>query len=533
MKKTLLSLLIVFVLGGVLYFYNLGGWDLWNPDEPRYAQITREMLQGEGWIIPHLNSEVYVNNPPFFFWFIALAAKAIGEINESAARLPSAIFALLTLMLTFMLGKRLFNEKAGLFAALILATNFEFFWLGRRANIDATLTFFTTASILFFYVGFYGQRKRWFFYSLAYCAMALGVLAKLHVAFIVPLLVIGGYFLIQRELTFFKDPSHVPGMILFLVIIGGWLSLTYFSGGEDSLSGLLYHKTTWRLFKKPAHHRPLYYYLLQFPSDFLPWSIFLPSALIYGLSTKGRTREFTFLFFWFSVIFVILSLANAKRHLYLLSVYPAVALMVGYLLEELPHGAEGKGKRLVSVPLYSLIIALFLLAIGFPIVAALIGPRYIERPLGISLVCSLILGGGGFLALLAYLHRRIDLPFYLLVAMMFTFGLFATARVFPEINRYKSARPLSQAIISVMRPTDQLGVYQFEGADFNYYTGINAIRRFEQKEELKNFLRSPQRVLCIMRERHYRILENDPTIQIPVAVRGQVGHKRLVVISNR
>ena len=533
MKRSLLFILILIAFGGILFFFNLGGWDLWNPDEPRYAQVAKEMLQGEGWIIPHLNSEVYPDKPPLFFWLIAFTAKAIGGMNEFAARFPSAFFGLLTLLLLFFLGKRLFNEKVGFLAALILATNVEYLWLARRANIDATLTFFTTAAITLFYVGFSQQKGRWILYLLAYCAMALGVLAKLQVAVIVPLLVVGGYFLMQREWRFFKDPSHIPGIALFVAFIGGWLALAYLSGGEGYLWELLYQKTASRLLATVSHSRPLYYYLANFPGNFVPWIIFLPSAMIYGLSSRGRKKEFIFLFFWFVIIFVSFSLFKAKRELYLLPLYPAAALMVGYLLTELPLGAEGSKKHIVSLPFIVLIIILALTAISLPIVAALKGTYYLEHPWEIGVVSALIGGGGGFLAFLAHRYRRRDLPFYMIIATVFVLSLYGAVRIFPEINRYKSARPLSQTIVSAMRPGDQLGLYQLEAAHLIYYSGYNQMRWLEDKGELKEFLNSPQRVLCIMRERHYKLLEKDPTLSISVIATGQVGHKHLVVISNR
>ena len=235
MKRTLVYLLIVVALGGVLFFCNLGGRDFWNPDEPRYAEVAKEMLLGKGWLVPHLNSEVYIEKPPLFFWAIAGTARLLGAMNEHAGRIPSAVFAVLTLILTFLLGKRLFNEKVGFYAALILATTIMFFWLARRANIDATLTFFTTATIVLFCEGFYRQRGRWIFYALAYCAMALGFLTKAQVAVIVPLLVIGGYFLAKREFVFFKDRSHLFGLGIFMAVIGGWIVLTSLSGGGDYL----------------------------------------------------------------------------------------------------------------------------------------------------------------------------------------------------------------------------------------------------------------------------------------------------------
>jgi 4-amino-4-deoxy-L-arabinose transferase-like glycosyltransferase len=533
MRRSLIFIVVLIAFGGLLFFYNLGGWDLWNPDEPRYAQVAKEMLQGEGWIIPHLNSEVYPDKPPLFFWLIAFTAEALGGMNEWAARFPSALFGLFTLVLLFFLGKRLFNEKVGFWAALILATNVEFLWLARRANIDATLTFFTTATIALFYVGCYQQKGRWFLYLLAYLAMALGVLAKLQVAVIVPLLVAGGYFLVQRRGRFFKDAAHIPGVALFVAFIGGWLALAYLSGGEDYLWRILYQKSASRVFETVSHDRPFYYYLTNFPGNFVPWIIFLPSAMIYGLSAKGRKKEFIFVFFWFAVIFVSFSLFPAKRELYLLPLYPAAALMVGYLLTELPPGAEGSESRLVSLPLVALSITLALTAISLPIVAALKGSYYLEHPWEIGLVSALIAGGGGVLAFLGHYYRRRNLPFYVIVAVVFVLSLYGAFRIFPEINRYKTARPLSQSIVSAMKPGDQLGVFQLEAAHLIYYTGYNQMKWFEEREKLKEFLRSPHRVLCIMRERHYKRFKEDHTLSISVVARGQIGHKHLVVISNR
>jgi hypothetical protein len=84
-----------------------------------------------------------------------------------------------------------------------------------------------------------------------------------------------------------------------------------------------------------------------------------------------------------------------------------------------------------------------------------------------------------------------------------------------------------------MRPPDQLAIYRFEGAEFNYYTGLNPIRKVYDKEELQGFLGSPQRVICILKEEHYAKLEKDIAPQKSIIFRGKVGHRPLVVISNR
>jgi hypothetical protein len=117
--------------------------------------------------------------------------------------------------------------------------------------------------------------------------------------------------------------------------------------------------------------------------------------------------------------------------------------------------------------------------------------------------------------------------------MMFAFSLYGVFRVLPEINRYKSARPLSQVVVKMMGPRDQLGVFGLEGADYNYYTGYNRMIRFEDVEALKTALRSSGRLFCILQEKAYDVLKQDPTLRIYDMARGQVGHRRLVVITNR
>jgi 4-amino-4-deoxy-L-arabinose transferase-like glycosyltransferase len=531
MKKTTLYIIILALFSGVLFFSYLGGWDLWNPDEPRYAQVAREMLQGEGWIIPHLNSAVYYDKPPFLFWLIAGAAKVLGGMSETAARLPSAFFGLLTVILLFFFGKKLFDERTGFFAALVLATCGEFFWLARRADLDITLTFFTTLAILLFFSGF--QQKHWrpLYYLLAYGAMAVGFFTKLYPALIVPFFAVGGYFLWQKKLRFFVDPAHLPGIALFVATIGGWLYLAYLQGGEAYLLGLLFQKTASTFFVTGGHREPLFYYLWNFPANFLPWTLLVPSAIIYALKAKEK-KEIFFLFLWFASVFVFFSLAQAKRELYILPIYPAAALIVGRFWADVGSKKEGD-PRLLSWPLFVMLTILFVIGVAAPFLAPKFGHRYLSHALEIGLATAAIFAGGSLLAFFSYRSNKKARTFFIIVAMMFAFSLYGVFRVFPEINHYKSARPLAQEVVKMMGPDDQLGVYGIEGADYNYYTGYNRMIRFEDVEALKASLRLSGRLFCILQEKAYNTLKQDPTLRIYVTAQGQVGHRRLVVISNR
>jgi len=359
--------------------------------------------------------------------------------------------------------------------------------------------------------------------------MALGFLTKLQPALIVPFFAIGVYFLWRKELKFFADTAHLPGIAAFLVIISGWLYLAYSRGGGDYLFGLLFKKTALTFFQTSGHLRSFHYYFLNFPADFLPWTLFFPSAIVYGLRQEKK-EEAIFLLLWFSLIFLFFSFAKAKRELYILPIYPAAALMVGKFWADLSSKEERP--RLLSWPLFLLLAILLITGVASPFMVMKFGHRYLSKPLEIGLVSAAILVGGSIFAFLGYQSNRKALTFFVVVFMMFTIGLYGTFRIFPEINRYKSARPLSQSIVRIMKPGDQLGVYRLQGADFNYYTGCDRMKRFEQEEALKEFLRSSGRVFCVLRQRHYERLKMDPTLQIYEIKRGRVGHRRLVVISN-
>ena len=79
----------------VIYFVNLGQWDLWNPDEPRYAEVSREMVNGGDWILMHRNGNLYTDKPPLFFWAVAISSFLWQGFTPFSVRFPSALFGTL------------------------------------------------------------------------------------------------------------------------------------------------------------------------------------------------------------------------------------------------------------------------------------------------------------------------------------------------------------------------------------------------------------------------------------------------------
>jgi 4-amino-4-deoxy-L-arabinose transferase-like glycosyltransferase len=535
-----IALLLVFCF--VLYFLNLGQWDLWNPDEPRYAQVAREMVNGGDWILMHFNGKIYGDKPPLFFWMIALSSYLWGGFTSFSARFPSAFFGTLTVLLTFLIGKGLYSSRMGFLSGFVLATSLEFTYLSTRANIDTTLTFFTTASLLCFFQWYLWSKeeksrnkkiKDLSIYGL-YIGMALATLAKGPVGFILPLFVSLIYLIVQRDWKGIRGMRILTGMLLFVAIVLSWYLPAVFSAGKAYLQETLFKHTVDAYVKGWTHVRPIYYYLYNFPVDFLPWVFFLPATIVYGYSREmmEKRREFFFLLIWFAVIFLFFSLSKGKRAIYLLPLYPAASLMVGKLWDDfISNPMDHFRREWISFPLYGL-MGLVLMAGGtIPWVVSMRFHSYMPY----SLPIAFLMVGGSLAMFVLYRFKNQGAIFFLIIGMM-AGGFFYTSRVvFPLVNPYKSARFISHEITERIQPGDKLAVYRgFGTGPYNFYTGIVPILELEGQEDLLHFLGSTERVFCLLKFRDFskfHTKEGRPKVQL--ISRRKVGDDDIVLISNR
>ena len=526
----------------VLFFLNLGRWDLWNPDEPRYGQVAREIVQGGDWILMHFNGRTYADKPPLFFWLVSLSSFLWGGFTSFSVRFSSALFGTLTVVLTFILGKRLYGLRTGFLSGIILATSLEFAYLSTRANIDVTLVFFTTASLVCFfqwhrYRNGEGDRQgtlRVLSIYGFYVGMALATLTKGPVGFLLPLLVSVVYLAIQRDWKGMKEMRLLSGMLLFLVIVLSWYLPAVLKGGRPYLNETLFHQTLDRYSKGWSHVKPFYYYLYNFPFEFMPWFLFLPAAMVYAYSKEliEKRRESLFLLVWFAVIFLFFSLSKGKRGLYMLPVYPAASLMVGKLWDDfISSPLEHFRREWTSFPLYGFMGFALLAGAAIPWVVSMKFPSYLPY----SLPIAFLMVGGSLAMFVLHRFKNHGAIFVLIVAMM-TGGFFYTLRVvFPLVNPYKSARFISQEITRRIQPGEKLGLYGgFGSGPYNFYTGIVPILELEKKEDLFDFLRSQERVFCLLKFRDFssfQSMEGRPVVQL--ISRRKVGGDDIVLISNR
>ena len=500
------------------------------------------MVDRGDWILMHLNGGVYGDKPPLFFWLIALSSYLWQGFTSFSARFPSAVFGTLTVLLTFLLGERLYSSRTGFFSGLILATSLHFAYLSNRANIDVTLTFFTTASFLCFFLwyqegGEEGIRQnrtiRNFFIFGFYISMALATLTKGPIGLILPLLASLIYLFIRRDYGEMKRMKLLPGIPLFLAIVLAWYLPAVSLGGRAYVEENLFRHTAEAYSTGWTHPHPIYYYFYNFPMSFMPWTLCLPAAIVYGCSktTIGKRKEFLFLSVWCLVIFAFFSLSRSKRALYFLPLYPAASLMVGKFWNDFVSGPLGPFKRgWIFFPLYGLI--------GFGLIAGVAAPWVVSIKLSPYLPYSFpiaLLLVGCSLAMWVFLRlKNYRAILFLLIGMMVA-GYFYTFRViFPLANPQMSAGFISKEITSRIQPGDKLAIYGGLGNDtYNYYTGVVPIMKFHNREAFLDLMRSSDRVFCILEFSDYSQLfggGGEPKVQL--IARRRVRKDDVVLIAN-
>ncbi len=514
------DLLILAVLGGLLFLPGLGRRDLWNPDEARYAEVAREMWLLGYWAVPHLNGEVYSQKPPLFFWAIAACGWATGGLDETAARLPSALAAIGALLLVYRIGERLFGRRAGWLAAAAFATCFKVLWQGRFGQIDMMLTALVALGMWFWVRGYTEERPR--LYLLFFVFAGLATLAKGPVGLLPPLLSILAFLAITRNRQELGRLRIGLGLLLWAAVVLAWLVPAGFSGGREYLEQIVFRQNVTRYVNPWHHFKNWYYFLTVIPGEFFPWSLLLPTAIVVGWKrlreTPGRQRDgFLFCLCWAAVTVLFFSVSPAKRSVYILTMYPAMALLVGAGLDRLADEWRSWRRWWLVVPVgLAAVLALAIVTVlpmegrGRPEAVPLGGDRFVWE-LAILFVPFLI---GAVYAFWASWSGAVTRAAASLAAGIALTVLGVAFVALPRFDVFKSARGLSRVLVDRMAPGETYGIYPRLDSTFLFYT-----KRFcvdlDSEAKLRAFLARPGRLwLLAQRDDLSQLRDLPPMVEV-------------------
>jgi len=342
--KTLLTALLLLL--GALYFWNLGGHGLLEPDEGRYAEIPREMLEKGDFVTPTLNYVKYFEKPPLHYWLTALSMKIFGE-NERASRIIPALGGLGGVAATTLFGLRFFGPASGILAGWILGSSLIWSIHTQLNIIDMTLTFFLTMGLFSYYLGIRSSR-RWLL--LFYASMALAVLAKGLIGVVLPGIIIFLWICWRREWGLIFQSLSLPGILLFLGITLPWFAEVWRRNPEFGWFFFVHEHFFRYTTTVHSRHEPWWFFIPILFAGTLPWT----GGVLGGFGVNFRERFphaqkdglFSYLLLWFGVIFLFFSLSGSKLIPYILPVFPPLALFgalgMGQMLgEKGPAGKKG------------------------------------------------------------------------------------------------------------------------------------------------------------------------------------------------
>lgn len=458
-----------FALAFLVIAAGFGLRDPWPADEPRFVLVARQMLESGDWWFPRRGAELYPDKPPLFLWLLALGQALTGSIRWSFL-LPSLLAAMATLGLTYDLGRRLWNPRAGLLAATAVLVAPAFVYQAKRAQIDPVLVGLTTLAL-------YGLLRHlllgpaWCWAWLGGFAAGLGVVAK-GVGFL-PLLALLPFALMRRAGWGGLRPATTGDAWRWAALAGSflaaillwflpmlWLALTDGDPAHRTyLDELLFRQTVTRYVDAWHHHEPVWYYAYVIALFWAPFALLWPWLLApWRDAWRGREARVWLPLAWGLLVLLFFTGSTGKRDMYILPALPAFALAAAPFLEGLLR-RPGPRRALLA---YAVGLAVLLLLAGG---WALFGePRFearllAERGLGAEALWlwgMLVAVGLLTLATLLLARRRAPLaaPAVLLGGLWLGWGFV----VHPVLDDENSARAVMQAARERAGPEATLGL---------------------------------------------------------------------------
>jgi 4-amino-4-deoxy-L-arabinose transferase-like glycosyltransferase len=422
----------------------------------------------------------------------------------------NALGAGLLILLTFALGSLLFNQRAGLLGAAIVATTPRLVLIAQKSIIDTYFTLFVTAALFFFGRLFLAwaadHRPRTTDKPLFYVALGLGVLTKGPLALVLLGGVIFCYLLATRRWLLLRRMNVPLGLLILLMIILPWYVAIYWKLGWEPIATFIFRENVGRFTSDiDWSNRGPFYYVTVLLGDFFPWSLYLIPVGILSYRAWRQKEELqhpvAFLLWWMAFTVIFFSLARNKHEYYLLPLYPAAAVLIGRLfvdlMDETVENWARRGAQIITVT-----VGILLIVGG--VILALVVNRVLLAPL--AAYSLLILVGGGLWLLWQVRRQSLKRVPLSLVGLMLAGVLLYQIVCLPVIEPYRPTKALCDVIAREARPEDLVGAYNFAAPSMTFYLRRKIFEVF-QPEVIHEILQSDRRVFCLVPEGDFYQLE--------------------------
>jgi 4-amino-4-deoxy-L-arabinose transferase-like glycosyltransferase len=484
------------VLICALYLYRLDASELTNIDEGRSGTIVRDMAEGGQWLLPRTPDGYYAEKPIFYYGLCALLAPLLG-IDEQLLRGVSAMMALGTLGLTWILARLYGPPSAAWIAAGVLAGNLMMLRSGRSATVDMTLAFLICGGLTAYFAARQGRLKPWPAALLCGVCFGLATLTKGPIGMVLPGAVLVCLHGLETRGRFWRVPLPWAPLLAALALCSGlalaWYVPAYLHGGREFLETSLLSENLYMPLGAPrglgvGHVKSLLYYPIQQLIAFITVAPLLPlvGAWLRGRASAPARAQ---LGSWFGAGLAVLTLAANKRAYYLLPLQPAAAAAIGLAcaawLEQAPptllrRGCAAFGAGVVLAAGWGLLLAIDPSAA--PAETGEAARRMLELGRGpLCAVAVLGLGCGGWFLVSSLQSTRAMVSAALAMA---TLALAARTLAYePVLGRLDHTRPFVASMLSALPPGARPAlVGGAPGYALDFYWPVPLIRNTAQAE---------------------------------------------------
>ena len=410
--------LFLFLVIVAFYLYGLGQLPLLGPDEPRYAQVAREMFLRGDLITPTLGGHQWFEKPALLYWMMIASYKLFG-VSEWSARLPSAVSGILTIAALFLVARRVEQttedeqlQGLGFWTGLAASTTLGIIVFSRAASFDIVLTMTISWSLAFFILHELerdGKRRRQLLIGF-YVFIGLSLLAKGLIGLVIPAAVAGAYYFLRRRWPT-RDTllSPVWGLPLAVTVAATWYAPVIWQHGQPFIDRFVWqHQFARYVSNNYRHPGPIYYYLAILVPLTLPWTAFLIGGLAraggwvwrpVNASEEPAKKLVVFAFVWLLFPLLFFTFSSSKLPGYILPSLPAAALLIGERLLRFNSDFRSQAWKLKTT------VALFVLG---AVTATAYAWRFERTLLNCALIAATILGVTGALALFAARRRAVS-----------------------------------------------------------------------------------------------------------------------------
>jgi 4-amino-4-deoxy-L-arabinose transferase-like glycosyltransferase len=493
LRNKLLATQLALLLGVCyfFFFFGLGAFGLTGADEPRYAQIAREMLARHDWIVPTLNGSPWLEKPALLYWKI-MNSYAIFGVSDWAARIPAAVDATVVVFGIFFFMRR-FRFASELDAAMIAASSAGMIGFGRGASTDMLVSAPFALAMMCWWTWHQTNKKLWLliFYGL----LGVGALAKGPVAPALAVLVVGAYAVLRRDAKIFVRSISITGFILFFAIVLPWYLAVQHKVPQFFRVFFIEHNLERFGTNLYQHSQPFWYYIPVFLLATIPWTLFAVPALTdagknawKGWRTNPEPMTIdadaqaddglpSFLFIWIVVPIIFFSISRAKLPGYILPSIPAAALLTAeyvHRLKTIPRWLISFHALLCAVLMVGALMAPFAMAKQAPPPALQIGMAVTGALIAVMVLLMIRREG------VRVLHFVTLVPTILAVA-------FLLRPAAATIDRTQSARPVNQRLaelgVSASEPVATFNVKRQVAYGLAFYRN-QPISHYEQEGPL-------------------------------------------------